>query len=134
MELKETDFTSKTIAIRINRLYHEGMTDQELYDATRCFWRVQMPGRANECVYALAVYKGEVKAVYRIHEWLRGDKIEVTTRKKVPSDDSRWGFVGVKVESADDMYRAFVGQSVKALMSHGNQNPIMYLGFDETLK
>src|SRR5574344_1204708 len=98
MELKETDFTAKTIAIRVNKLYHAGITAQELYDITRCFWRVNPNGRAGECVYALAVYRGEIKEVYRIHEWLRGDRIEVPTRAKVPPDHYSSRFGGPRVD------------------------------------
>ena len=129
MQLKETDFTAKTIAIRVNKLYHDGISAQELYDITRCFWRVDPNGRAGECVYALALYRGEVKAVYRIHEWLRGDCIEVTTRAKVPSDGDRYGFVGARVDDPSDPYSSFVGKSVRELIPHGNQNPIKYFGF-----
>jgi len=129
MELKETDFTAKTIAIRVNKLYHAGITAQELYDITRCFWRVNPNGRAGECVYALAVYRGEIKEVYRIHEWLLGDRIEVTTRAKVPSDNDRYGFVGTRVDNPSDKYSSFVGKSVAGLIPHGNQNPIKFFGF-----
>jgi len=129
MELTANSFTSKTIAIRVNKLYHEGMSETELYDITRCCWRVNPNGRAGDCVYALSVFKGEILAVYRIHEWMRGNRITLTTRQRVDSDGGRYGFVGQRVDDPSDPYYAFVGKSIAHLYTHGNQNPIKYFGF-----
>jgi uncharacterized protein len=52
------------LLIRINQLFHYGMTPIELYDATRGIWRI---GPAREKVeLALAVFQGIVREVNRI--------------------------------------------------------------------
>ena len=59
-----------SILIRINQLYRYGMTDAELYDATRCAWVV---GPKREQVkLAMAVHDGVIREVYLITQWLEG--------------------------------------------------------------
>lgn len=53
----------RVVLIRINKLYRSGMTDDELYKATREWWRLS-PRRSPD--YAFAVYRGIVRAVYKI--------------------------------------------------------------------
>ena len=48
-----------SILIRINKAYHFGMTDVELYDATRSAWRVGY--KKEKAQYAFAVYEGVVR-------------------------------------------------------------------------
>ena len=56
-----------SLLIRIPRLYREGMSARELYDATRGVWKL---GRRREgAQLALAVESGAVREVYEIHEW-----------------------------------------------------------------
>ena len=55
------------ILIRINKLYRHGMSDIELYDATRGVWKVG--ARRERASYAFAVFEGIVREVYKINEW-----------------------------------------------------------------
>jgi hypothetical protein len=66
---RKADIREPAILIRINRLYQYGMTDTELYDATRIAWNVGR--RRDDALYALGtmtfdgVGKGlEAKKVY----------------------------------------------------------------------
>jgi hypothetical protein len=56
------------ILIRINQLYRSNMNSQELYEATRGVWKVGL--RRYKAKYAMAVYQGIVREVYRIDRWV----------------------------------------------------------------
>ena len=38
-EISRQDLTENVVMIRINKAYHDGMSEYELYDATRGIWR-----------------------------------------------------------------------------------------------
>ena len=38
-EISRQDLTENVVMIRINKAYHDGMSANELYDATRGIWR-----------------------------------------------------------------------------------------------
>lgn len=38
-EISRQDLTENVVMIRINKAYHDGMSESELYDATRGIWR-----------------------------------------------------------------------------------------------
>ncbi|MCA1613288.1 MAG: hypothetical protein LC800_03840 [Acidobacteria bacterium] len=56
------------VAIIINRQYKRVKNEDDLYQATRSMWRVNI-GRANKARYAFAVYQGEIKEVYEVDVW-----------------------------------------------------------------
>ena len=77
------------LLIRVNQLYRYGMTPEELYEATRGVWKL---GRRREGVhYALAVFRGVVREVYRVDAWFPAGQTPYKTRPledvKVPG---RW--------------------------------------------
>ena len=100
------------ILIRINKLYRYGMTDAELYDATRSAWRVG--SRRSEAEYAVAVFEGVGREVYKITEWLpagstfntRRDTLGLTKRDR----RVKWEFVGIV---ADEKTTQAIYQSVR---------------------
>ena len=50
------------VLIRINRLYRHGMSEEELYDATRSCWKLS--SRRERAKYAFSVFEGVVREVY----------------------------------------------------------------------
>lgn len=64
----------KAILITINKLYRSNMTPLELYEATRGIWVVGP--RKNKAGYAMAVYQGIVREVYRIGQWYPAGTLE----------------------------------------------------------
>jgi hypothetical protein len=108
------------LLITINQLYRPSMTAEELYEATRGVWRVG-PRRA-EAVLALAVYRGIVQEVYRIHAWYPAGTLTYRTRDDVAAyvGSGRWEFEGVVARDVRDRY---VGRSV----GRGTQNPVRYV-------
>jgi len=125
-ELKQEDITDDLIMIRINKSYHYGMTQQELYDYTRCCWTVN-PENAKKAKYALSIYNGIVLEVYRIIEWLPGFTTlhtfdEQEGRRDVSGD--RWEFIGNIAE--EDVRKKYIHRSVAGLFSPGAQMPFKY--------
>lgn len=118
---KPVEVRHKAILITINKRYRSDMTDEELYEATRGLWKVG-ERRREEAEYAMAVYQGIVRQVYRInHPWLPAGTLEYRTRDDIEArkDSGRWEFEG---EVATDIRDEYVGFSV----GKGGQNPIRY--------
>ena len=114
-EISEADFNEPTMVIKINRLYREEMTDEELYEVTRQWWKIKKE-RAEKMKYALAVSDSIVRKAFSIDHW--------ETDKDVGEDyDGRIRFVG---KVSDKMQQRFVGKSVKFLFPKGASNPIRY--------
>jgi len=117
-----------SILIRINRAYHFGMTEVELYDATRSAWKVG--DKKDKAQYAFAVYEGVVREVYRITDWLPGGSTFAAQhqgkRKRRPG---RWEFVGTLADI--EVRQRYVNSYVGHLFPKGAQNPVLYLNIDE---
>ncbi len=113
------------ILIRINQLYHYGMSDAELYDATRGIWKVGED--RDDAVYAFAVYGGIVREVYKIREWLPAGTTLYKTRPEINdyADQERWEFVGEVAEDA--IRRKYLLKSVEEYFPNHAQNPIRYV-------
>ncbi len=112
------------LLIRINRLYRYGMSDLELYEATRGVWKV---GRRREKVhYAFAVYKGIVREVYEVRQWFPAGTLPYQTRSEADVDrPGRWEFEG---KVAEELIRSkYVDKSVESYFAPNSQNPITYV-------
>jgi uncharacterized protein len=119
LSAKKVKVRHKAILITINKLYRSDMTLLELYEATRGIWVVGP--RGNEAEYAMAVYQGIVREVYRIDKWHSAGTLDYQTRDASDfRDSSRWEFSG---EIANDIRGMYVGFSV----GKGGQNPIRYV-------
>jgi hypothetical protein len=109
----------KTILITINKLYRSKMTPLELYEATRGTWVVGAHRFRAE--YAMAVYQGIVREVYKIDKWHPAGTLEYQTRDSSTfKGNGRWEFSG---NVADDIHQEYIGFSV----GKGGQNPIRYV-------
>jgi hypothetical protein len=118
LSAKPVEVRHKAVLITINKLYRSDMTPEELYEATRGVWVI---GRKREQVdYAIAVYQGIAREVYRIRAWHPAGTLPYQFR---PHDEikrpGRWEFQG---EVADDIRDGYVGNFV----GKGGQNPIRY--------
>jgi len=100
------------LLIRINQAYRRGLSEQELYEATRKHWDVSC-ARANKVPYVCAVYLGVVRAVYAVQEWYESS--EVIGRSE---------FHGVVApQNIQDLY---LHTDTSHFMKQGGQNPILY--------
>ena len=112
------------ILIRINKLYRYGMTEAELYDATRSAWRVG--GKRDDAKYAFSVFEGVVREVYRITCWLpAGSTLNSRRDLRGIRETDRWEFVGTIAE--DDLRHHYINRYVGHLFTQGAQNPISYV-------
>jgi len=116
--------SERAILIRISKLYHENMTDEDMYEATRGVWKVGT--RRYEADYAFTVANGEIKEVYKINSWLPAGTQNYNTRERIDVEiKGRWEFNGVLAE--DDLRNQYIGKSVKQYLPLGAANPITYI-------
>ena len=106
------DTKRPVILINLNRRYHWGITEAELYEATRKFWVLGQ--RRNRAKYAVATYRGLTREVYEIEEWYHSN------------DRNRWAFNGSRV-SDESIRKELIYKSIKDLFPLGAANPIKYL-------
>ena len=111
--------------IFVNKL--ENIARFEIYDNTRCCWKVNKE-QADKVDYAFSIYDGMVIEVFKIVQWLPAHSTlkNVTTLEPRPDKDvGRYEFVG---NIAPNVIREkYVGKMVTDLFPQGNQNPIKYI-------
>ncbi len=100
--------------------YQSDMSDFELYECTRGYWKVNVE-RADNCKYAAAVYEGIILEVYEIAKWLPAGSTLMESRetRRIPG---RFEFVG-KI-APERIRNKYVYKSVTGIYSPGNTNPI----------
>jgi hypothetical protein len=116
------------ILIRINKLYRYGMSDADLYDATRSAWKVGRR-RREQAKFAFAVFEGVVREVYSITKWLPGGStFNVRWKGRATQREDRWEFVGtIATAPIRDRY---INRYVGHLFTQGAQNPISYVNIE----
>jgi hypothetical protein len=118
LSAKPVKVRHKAILITINQLYRSDMSPEELYEATRGIWVVGE--RRERAEFAMAVFQGIVREVYRIRRWLPAGTLPYRTRDASGFKKSgRWEFEG---DVAKDIRDRYVGKSVGL----SGQNPIRY--------
>lgn len=129
---KPANIGEKALIIRINKLFRYGMSEIDLYDATRGVWRIGPRGRA-EAEIVLAVYKNIVQEVYWVEQWFPAGTTFYANRDESsvghPGASDRWEFVGRKAEkSIRNKYRhKSVQREIEA--KNNPQGPIVYVNF-----
>lgn len=112
------------LLIRINQRYRYGITVQELYEATRGVWVLSK--RREGVRYALAVFRGVVREVYRIEAWFPAGRTPYLTR---PAEDvqvpGRWEFIGEVARP--DIRKKYLDKNVSAFFAGSSQNPLKYV-------
>ena len=121
--LVREDIIENVIAIKVNQAYRENMTELELYEATRGYWKIDVK-RAEKAEYVFSVYKGIIKEVYKIKEWLPAGTIPRSTLPDAETPADRYEFVG---EVAKEAIRSkYIEKSIANLYRKGEANPIKY--------
>ena len=100
----------KAVVVNISRLYREDMRGQELYETARAAWRVGKDREKAE--YAIAVFHGVAKEVYRIRKWhpVGTLKYKIRNISKWKSDKHRWEFDGKVANEA--IRQLYVGREI----------------------
>lgn len=119
LSAKPVEVKHKAMLITINKLYRSGMSERELYEATRGIWALG-PNR-EKVDYCMSVYQGVVREVYCVKAWHPAGTLAYTTRASDGFLESgRWEFEGDI--AADKVRNKYVGRFVGL----GGQNPIRY--------
>jgi uncharacterized protein len=125
LNAEEVEITDKAILINISQLYRYGMSETELYDATRGVWKVG--NRCRDAEYAFCLYGGIVREVYLISTWVPAGS--TMTRRDFSEKEydmsRRLEFVG-KI-APEPVRKKYLGKSVRQYFSQGSQNPIKYV-------
>jgi uncharacterized protein len=106
--------TEPALLIKIPGLWTPTMTQEELYNATRRWWKVG--DRRFKAKYAFSVNRGVIRQVYAIESWCQW-KPEEADKPGI-----RWGFTG---EIAPEMGH-YLNTSVAHLYKKGDANPVRY--------
>lgn len=125
----EIDPNHRVSLIRINRQFERGMSDDELYEATRKWWRIgpqrRQIGTTKAPDWAMAVYGGVVRAVYRIEGWVQPTEADVAQDS---SRVGRWGFCGKRDQEMEEIYLyRDVSGYLTAASGFAAQNPVRYV-------
>lgn len=121
-ELTLEDIRENIVIIKINKSYHEGMSETELYDVTRGCWKRKIVS-VEKADYALAVVYGIVKEVYQIDEWLPAEN---EVRETIPYNEAvDEGRIIFKGRTADEEIRKrYLDYSVAGLFKRGEASPV----------
>lgn len=119
MGAQKAELKHDVLAIKINQLYRRDMTKNELYEATRKYWRLSK-GNAEKMTYVLAVVEGIVRGVFEPKEW-HVDEREENKNQKV----KRIAFRGEM--ASDEVWNQYVGKSISHYSKTQGQNPTVYL-------
>jgi hypothetical protein len=125
LDAEDVEIEHSVVLINISRMYHYGMTNLELYDATRGVWKVG--NRRKNADYAFSVFGGIVRAVYTIAAWIPAGET-MTSRDYAEKDynlSERFEFVGKL--APEKIQRKYVGKSIREYFAPGAQNPIKYV-------
>ena len=124
-ELVKVHKDHQGIAFLLNSTYKSGMSELELFEATRGVWK-NVP-RDDSMQYAYATYGGLIKEVYKIHSWVKAGTQQYFTRSIEYSDRAqRWEFIGRKASS--DIRKKYIGKVIEKDRSFGR--PFVKVGSD----
>lgn len=108
--------TEPSLLIIVNRLFKKNTDTDRLYEITRGDWVIGK--RREKATLAIAVFKGLVRAVYRIESWE-----PVVSTGPDQKRRRRWRLSGVVADELQHL----VGGDVTAYLGKSAQNPIRYV-------
>lgn len=117
-DARPVKITEPSLLIIVNRLFHRNIKDDELYEITRGNWAMSAK-RKDGAKYAVAVYRGVARAVYRLERWERAEAGDPRQKRR-----NRWRFTG---SPAEEM-RHLIGGSVAKYLDPPSQSPVRYVG------
>ena len=106
------------VLIKISRLYRSDMSERELYETTRGAWKIGT--RRERAEYAIALFRGVAKEVYKIHRWHPAGTLEYERDISDWTMDGRWEFEGEVAE--ESVRQKYINKKV----GDNGQNPVRY--------
>lgn len=133
--LQMEDIKHGILVIKINKLYRRDMSDDELYDAVRGYWKASLNSiKTRKIEYVFGVYNGLIVAVYKPVEWhYIHEKINAPQREILADEDyerlkNRIYFVCEDYKKLDEDGQFYLHKSIVDLKANQSaQNPITYL-------
>ena len=111
-EAKDAVFDDEGVMlININNKYEPNLSVDEIYQATRGYWKVGK--RAKDVKIVCAVYRGIIREVFDVRKWL-------------PSSMKGCSFFEGKV-SSENIRNKYLYKSVSRYWKKGSRNPIKYI-------
>jgi len=107
-DLQPAIIKEPAIIININKKFARGMTEEELYQATKQAWK--LGAKKSKAKLIIASYKGIVREVFEVSLWYKVN--------------DRWGFEGTVARQ--EIRSKYWNRSVKNYIKMGNQNPVKY--------
>ena len=126
---EKVNVTHKVIVFKLNQEWHRHISDNELYEVTRGYWRIDMK-RALEAQFVFATYKGLIKAIYKPNRWIKvtEDKNTLKEAPRVNQYDpkrlDRIYFVGEKAEK--EIEEMYLNKEISYYIRN-SQNPVLYI-------
>ena len=119
----EVDITEPVLLIRINQLYRPGMSDLELYEATRGIWKVGP--RRERAHYAVAIFQEVVREVYKINDWHPAATTPLSNTSIRGTESS--AALGIHGTIAHNLSRKYRNGLIHQLIDSRSQNLVTYL-------
>lgn len=119
---ENAEINDPVILVRINRTFKSGMNAADVYEITRGVWK--MGERRNGAKYAMAVYRGIVRGVFKIEKWHPAGSTKYEWRKDVFNNPNRWEFSGKVAEQ--EILEKYIFTRVQSYLGK-SQNSIIYV-------
>jgi len=113
-EAKEAIFDRPVLLININNQFKKDMSEKEIYDATRKYWKVNI-NKAREFNIICAVSQGIIREVFELSKWTKA------TREDQKGRSFFTGHI-----ASDKIRNKYINKSVVKFWLPGAQNPIKY--------
>jgi hypothetical protein len=123
----DTAVPDPVMLITINRLYRNGMTAGELYEATRGVWANHSLERLAGVRLVFAVFEGIVREVYKPELWRPAGTVGYDTRPPLTPEDIKGRVEFVGKLAPDEVRKRYINTSVRHLIGLGAQNPCKYV-------
>lgn len=114
LEDEAIEITEKVILIKINASYHDGMSKDEIFKATKGNWKLSLE-KARNTEYVFSIVNGTIMEVFKTLSWNQC------------CDSDRISFEGII--APDNVRDKYIDKSVKHFYTKGEANPCKYLNF-----
>lgn len=123
---KPVKIADPVILIRVNQLYHHGISAAELYDITRGVW-VLSAERASKMKYVFAVYEGVVREVYEPEKWMPALTTQYPNRTDLVPGDAKGRIEFVGGPAPEAIRQKYLLGDVTAYTKVSLQSPCLYI-------
>jgi hypothetical protein len=118
-QAEPAEFSSPALLININNSkYDKGLSDEELYEATRKHWVVDI-NKVRKIPIVCAIFHGLIREVYEVSDWYHSPEEHGVVSK-------RSYFLGAI--ATPEIRDKYLDKSIIKYVKKGSQNPIKYVG------